>query len=141
MAVSVGVTIGEVEQLAEALVVLHVEPLSHAAVGHTVEREHVDIDTAQIAQVGMLDERGACVLQLGERLRIVRVVLCTHQFVAFGQPFRAVRDEFVVVAMRHAHICVVVPWYEAFVAYGTQLCASGYEIAQVVLFARLVDGL
>ena len=84
----------------------------------------------------MMVVRASC-----EGLRVMLVVLGAYQFVAFGQPFLAVCDELVVVAVGHAHVSVVVPRNESLVTHGPKLCSRHNEIAEVILFACLVDGL
>ena len=109
--------------------------------GHSVDGEHIDIDSLEELEVGALEDGGRGIFDLGEGVGIGGVGLGSDDLIGLWQPLAPVGNELLVVGSRHADVHVVVPGYEALVAHGSEHGACPEVIAQMMLAAEAVDGL
>ncbi len=111
------------------------------AVGHPVEGEYVEIYPSEIPEMLALDKGCLGVLYLAEREGVVGVAFRADQFEVLREPFLPVGEEPVVVGAGHTDVEVVVPGYEAAVAYRSEEGSGDYVVSEAVLAAHGVDSL
>ena len=113
--------------------------LKQLALGHAVDGEHIDIETAHIVDMHALYQRGGIVLYLAKGEGVVFVVLGTDGLQAFGQPLLGVLHEALVVGARHADVDVVVPGNETAMTDGAQHGAVADVATDIVFAAHTID--
>ena len=107
MAMLVGVATDKIEQFLEPLVAGEMQTAAQWAGGHAIQGEDIDIETAEVTQMGTLDEGGVGSLDLAEGQGVGGIILGADQFEGGGEPF-GMGDEPLIVFAWHGHIGIIV---------------------------------
>ena len=106
---------------------------------HTVNREHIDIDTSEIPQMKTFDECCCGILNLSERQGITFVGLAAHKLHLFWQPLPGMGYQLLIVGTGHGNVDIIIPWDKPLMSHGSEYRACPDIIGESMLFTGSID--
>ena len=120
---------------------LQILPQLALVLRHALYYEDVD-ENALIVRLEAVGRAYACrvaVAELGVIAEIVDVAVARLEEIRGFKLAVAKLKHTVVIGARHAHVYIIIPRNESFVAHRSEHCATLYPAAQIILLAKLQE--